>query len=322
MAAMGIGPDLPPHLRAQRAAANDTDPADTDPVDTDPADTGHLAGPALPPHLQKKRDTAGPELPPHLRKRREDAHKETGDDEGVVGGACGPVIPTHLRAKAAQAANDDGDDGALACPTYPNDIDDNEDVGPMLPPSVAMTAEEELARTKADFERRSTATRNKLLGIGVKRQREEWMLELPEEKKAFDVGVARTFSKSGKTGRGESFMWTESPQDRADREAGRKSRTAKPKAPTTSLVSEATLAKKRMMEEKIAEYNREHRGESLMEMHMDKRRHQTMQDTGSGDTARNFSLDQLNEKTISQKSVSKMVDSARQLDSRFTSSTL
>uniref|UniRef100_A0A0K2USZ4 KIAA1704 ortholog [Odobenus rosmarus divergens] n=1 Tax=Lepeophtheirus salmonis TaxID=72036 RepID=A0A0K2USZ4_LEPSM len=139
----------------------------------------------------------GPALPQHLAKPSLPAEEE---DESEQEAYYGPPLPPGLKSKSDDMSQISRTELKDQEPESEVDEDDPHLIGP-LPPSSSTNAsscsiQDSIAQ---QIEARSKKTKDKILGHDKEApKRDSWMLELPQNSKAFGMGP-RQFSKSSNT---------------------------------------------------------------------------------------------------------------------------
>ncbi|EDO36352.1 predicted protein [Nematostella vectensis] len=331
----GIGPALHPHLRQKTTETNDGK-EDYGPVQPKTSSAGpqlpkSISGPVLPSTLDSK-DSAGsetiePPLPPTLKQDHSENSncKDQNDDDD--GDSYGPALPPGF-VKQNEEPSRVGPVGPIRPPdSYvsvsmvateqdeSSDEDDSNMFGPM--PCSYSKSEISLARTRADIEARSRATKDKMLGKNKpKQKREEWMTELPPElSKNFGLGP-RTFRAKAPTV-GDRSIWTDSPSERARKEA--EGGTSRP-VDTEEVVYKAPWqeAKDKHMENVIHSYTEKHRSESLLDQHQKKIKKQKKEEDNKPQERRPFDRDvDLSSPGMSAAQRKSLIKKSQELGSRF-----
>eukprot|EP00051_Salpingoeca_urceolata_P010938 m.134412 g.134412 ORF g.134412 m.134412 type:complete len:397 (+) comp16915_c0_seq1:1279-2469(+) len=285
--AAGIGPMLPPHLR--KPESNEDQDSGSRGGDTLAAP----AGPALPPGFARKSPsrpaTAGPTLPEHLRKTLEQPPTQSADNT-----TC------------------DGDDG------------DDDVVGPLPPrPEDAAAEQEAFFDTVRAFEERSLKQKERLTNTGpAPVQRESWMLELPEaRRKNFGAG-ARTFRRTTADEVTQDSSWTDTPADvqRKKQEAARRAQLGKEQARKRPAPDEDVSDQKQAeLAARLADYNKRHRGQSLVEMHQTKQRQEAKERGKTEPVRQRFNREtDLEARSMDPRKKSDMLKGAQQFKDRFS----
>lgn len=270
--------------------------------DDDDDDDGFF-GPALPPGYQKqdsspdKPPVLGPALPPGFKKQHHDDEHEEGDDGKEI---IGPALPPGYKAECSSSEGEDRGEDVI---------------GPM--PSTG----EAQSSVVLDFERRAKRMKDRLLGREdetEKPQRESWMTELPPELQ--HVGLeARTFKKKSGPENKDRSIWTDTP---AERERKAKERQEAKERGETTKDDDPHLPKKDLqMAEKVSEYNKSKRGESLMSMHSKKMKRKAEEDSKEPVERRPFDRDadlQVNRFDEAQKKA--LLKKSQELNTRFSHS--
>ena len=148
--------------------------------------------------------------------------------------------------------------------------EDDDVIGPMLPKAGGVVSQTEAKREEAAVQR----MQDKLDGMGKvpEPKRESWMTELPQSKaKNFGLGP-RSFSKSTNPKTKQDKSWTETPEDRARREAGISKNDNEQDHEQDDDVLEymASLKRDSEMEKASKELNKKRGTESLLDMHSKK----------------------------------------------------
>lgn len=301
-------------------------------------------GPALPPHLQRKREEKGGE------EEQEDSEHDDGEEDSA---SYGPALPPQLL--RTQEREDDEEEeeqetlGPRLPPGYSRETkadsesesesdDDGEVIGP-LPPKPG--EDSGVSSAAADVERRSRKMLDKIEGrnADLEPKRETWMLELPAEKaKNFGLGP-RQFSRA-KAGPSEGKKrearqgWAETPEMKAKRARGETvdddadDGVGGAKGSEDKDVLEYLASLKRDEEmEKVTKELREKRGtETLMEKHSKKiskkAKKEAKKEKESGKTKERRPFDRdvdLQANRFDNAAKEAMLKRARELDSRFSS---
>ena len=300
---MSYGPALPPHLQRKREKNEDRLDAASDDGDAEEEDSAY--GPAPPPHLSKQREP-------------ED------DDEEEEQMILGPRPPPGY-SREAQSDSDSENDGGI--------------IGP-LPPKPGEDSGAASASAAADVERRARKMLDKIEGrnFAAEPKRESWMLELPAEKaKNFGLGP-RQFSKGSGSGESSSKKrearqkWAETPEMRAKRERGEAidgddGGGGEGESQEKDVLEYLASLKRDQEMEKVTKELREKRGtESLMEKHTKtlskkaKKEAKKEKESGKRKERRPFDRDvDLQANRFDNAAKEAMLKRARQLDNRFSS---
>lgn len=290
-------------------------------------------GPALPPHLSKKFNQSKEEKRAKNEKkqnngetRNEDDGKSNSDEEEVYG----PALPPGFKKNTANAskARVIGPMRPQIPPEYPstatlnvNESHDNEDndddiIGPTLP--LSTDTDVGFERTKRDIEARSKATRDHMSGKkDTKPKRDTWMTELPADlSKNFGLGPRKFRSRAVELG--DQSVWTDTPSDRA------KKSTEAEKAPKRGAGNDKPdrtpweQARDQQMSNQVENYNKRHRGESLMDMHAKKLEKQKEKDKDKPVERRPFDRDKdLNLPRMSDGQRKSIINKSKEIGSRF-----
>jgi hypothetical protein len=277
----------------------------------------------------------GPALPPHLAKKRQDeSEDEKSENDADEDDSYGPSLPPGFKKTHTSTKDDKTSFVGPSVDPPPGEPESSEDddedlIGP-LPPAPGTESASSVA---ADLESRARRMRDRLEGKDqgdAAPARETWMLELPPEKvKCFGLGP-RMFRKNEKpqTSKAARAQWTETPEQRARRERGEVETEEKADserdASNDKDVLEYLAGLQRDQEmEAIATNLRAKRGsESLLDQHSKKLKKQRAEASAAGASAerRPFDRDidlQANKFDNAQKE--RMIKKAAQLDSRFSS---
>jgi hypothetical protein len=299
-----IGPTLPAHLQVPRREDEDTGEIPLDDSSDEDGPIGpSIAGPQLPPHLQPGRDTE--------RKRKRD---EDDEDEG------GPSLPK--RSIASTIGPSMPPSTIPIPPPQPTDSDSDEEIGPSI--SSMMTAAE-----SAEFDRKQAIQRlsrttpppttKSTTKSEPKLQRDAWMLAPTSREdwvNTLDASKfkARTFNQSKSVhGNADHTLWTETPQERAqrveDEKAGRR--------PKKSASAEEDEGREERMERdrRIKEYNERTRGASLMDRHNATKK---PEEDDPSKRAFDWEKDIAGGTTLGFKDRNQMMERAKNLDSKFS----
>ncbi|KAF8525256.1 hypothetical protein BU17DRAFT_42171 [Hysterangium stoloniferum] len=272
-------------------------------------------GPAPPPPLPK---TAGPSLPPHLVKANP-VDDEDGDED-----AYAPALPPQFIPRPKRTVG----------PTFPSvpppqaAYDSDDEVGPMPAPASA-AADDPVREFMEREERRKKAQEE--AAKPVKPRREEWMLVPPTNSGllgSLDPTKlkARQFSRSARPSQAASAdnsLWTETPAERQARikdEVDGKRRRATEVADEDADDRNAERKRMKYDEEvkaQVEAYNRETRGQSLVDMHKSAKGKESEQEKaqeGIWDHARDMSV---GGRLMDDKQRSRMIQDARTLGDRF-----
>ncbi|XP_054168709.1 GPALPP motifs-containing protein 1-like [Oppia nitens] len=162
-----IGPTLPPHLRPN---------ANKQSEDIDDDNDNQVYGPSL---VSDVKPCIGPTLPPGFQIRHnEDDDSNDGKDESAV---IGPTLPQHLKylENAINESNDDSYDKmaisgpSLECDDSDSDSDSDDMIGPVLPSHYNYDKLNKKFGDSSQILSKINANKD------IKKQREEWMTEIP-----------------------------------------------------------------------------------------------------------------------------------------------
>ena len=294
-------------------------------------------GPQLPAHLMKAKDSSdsntddedeqsyGPKLPSTACRgpepRRQELSDSDGDDESY-----GPKLPSKpcLGPQKPEMSSYHTPSIGPQIPSSSHEAvdesssEDDEIIGPMLPKSGGIISQTEAKREEAAVQR----MQDKLDGMGKvpEPKRESWMTELPQSKaKNFGLGP-RSFSKSTNPKTKQDKSWTETPEDRARREAGLSKSDDKDNHEQDDDVLEYMASLKRDSEmERVSNELKKKRGtESLLDMHAKKLKQKEKEDKKPKER-RPFDRDvDLQANRFDEARKKAMIKKASNLDSRFS----
>ncbi|TFK24371.1 hypothetical protein FA15DRAFT_669599 [Coprinopsis marcescibilis] len=285
-----IGPQLPPHLQhLQGSNVGDSDEEDVGPVPPS-------VGPQIPPgyDVQRRKSdnegeatgpTAGPTIPAHLLKKRNTSEDKRGNKKSM-GPVAGPSRPSPERQPATGSSNKRVLGPTLPSygPTYDprtfsraqDEDDSDDDVGPKPLPAGMKHEESDAVKEFIEKEER----RKKHLEESNKpkaAKRDEWMLVPPSHSDLLGnldptkMKKGRQFSKNTAERSNDMSLWTETPAERqqrlADEITGKKRRAA-----DTAPIDDDVDKKKRKQEEAlirrgVEEHTKKKRGGALVEQH-------------------------------------------------------
>lgn len=208
---------------------------------------------------KEEEDMYGPELPPGFKQERNEKNTR-------VLGPCLPPVGVSLQSTL--------DPDPAPSMRY---AEDEVTVGPVLP--AESVEDSNLSVVSAAFEARAKAMKDRLEGKPSKstniKQRESWMTELPPERNVSKIEMGpRTFRKKD-FDLGDRSVWTDTPADRlkkAQKSEEMSSSGSHPVARDVSRLEYEQEQNNSELKRHIEEYNKEHRGESLLEMHRRKRK--------------------------------------------------
>lgn len=289
---MSYGPQLPQHLKSKNSSDSNSD---------DELEQSY--GPKLPstacrgpdPRRQELSDY-GPKLPskpPCLGPQK--------PEMSTSSYSIGPQIPCSSHEAKAESSSEDDDDNTI---------------GPMLPGTISQT---EAKREEAAVQR----MQDKLDGMSKvdEPKRESWMTELPQLKaKKFGLGP-RSFSKSTNPKTKQDKSWTETPEERARREAGLSKNDdddAAHEQDDDVLEYMASLKRDSEMEKASKELNKKRGTESLLDRHSKKLKQKEKEDKKPKER-RSFDRDvDLQANRFDEARKKAMIKKASNLDSRFS----
>ncbi|KAM0790613.1 hypothetical protein ACM66B_004477 [Microbotryomycetes sp. NB124-2] len=308
---MGIGPELPPELASQLGRSATATDADTQGQSRSigPQVPSNASLPPAPPTKDNDDDDSdddfGPSLPPDLVAARHDnaSASSTNKSTIVLGPArppstssaasvLGPSLPPPPGATADRPASSSKRETPLSN-MYSDDSDDGEGPGPMPLPQDSSSARDDNdgVRQFKEREQREQERRRREEADKGKIKREEWMLVPPKEldlAKSLDPTKlkARGFSQKATSDKPASSqssgvdLWTETPQERAQRLAdeamGIRKKAVQSRAgggddsAGRDAETEEQRRKRRRDEQlkrEVEEYNRSSRKDSLLDQH-------------------------------------------------------
>ncbi|KAK4052456.1 hypothetical protein OIV83_002258 [Microbotryomycetes sp. JL201] len=298
---MGIGPELPPELAAQlgrqTSSANSADSTATSigpEISTNPNQAAGTSQDAR--DESEDDDDFGPSLPPDLAASRHENYVSSSSKNAqstVLGptrppsSVIGPSLPPQLDESAPVRKRE-----TPLSNMYSDDSDDDYGPGPMPPPQgVGMSAldDNDGVRQFKEREQREQERRRKEQEDKGKIKREEWMLVPPKEldlAQSLDPTKlkARGFSQKATSDKPSSSqsgvdLWTETPQERAQRLADEalgirkkavQSRTGGGEGNLKDIETEEQRRKRKrdeQLKKEVEDYNRSSRKDSLLDQH-------------------------------------------------------
>lgn len=295
---MEIGPTLPPHLaktlnpggQKRSENVNEVNEIDEIPELAQPEDND-----------SDESDSYGPALPPGFQKKEENVSRTR---------VIGPMRPPQFEHPRADISSDEKNASS----------DEEEDlIGPAPPAETDMNFGFE--RTKMDVEARSKAKKDQMTGQkDSKPKRESWMTELPPDlSKNFGLGPRKFRARAVEVG--DQSVWTDTPADKArkSREGDRGSKRSADDSDPVRTPWE--LARDQQMNKQVENYNKRHRGESLMDLHTKKLEKQKKEDKDKPVERRPFDRDQdLNLPKMSDGQKKSVIQKSKNLGSRFQNS--
>ncbi|XP_077514985.1 GPALPP motifs-containing protein 1-like isoform X1 [Amblyomma americanum] len=278
----------------------------------DAGSTSAIIGPVLPPGFQLPRqncggddaaetpsqakamqDLYGPSLPPGFA--------DTSPKPAIIG----PVLPPGFSAAKQCSEQDEHDD----------DSDGSDDViGPM--PSEAVGADYADDGAARDIDRRATNMKRRLEGKDeAEPRREEWMTHLPDNL-GLRIGLgARTFRKNMEDPTADRSAWTDTPADKAKKSEQKKSKKADDEVETSRHQKRHRQEKE--LEEQLAQYTKEKRSESLLDIHRKKKKEEKKNEVKE---RREFNRDEdLKISRIDSRASKALINNAAFLNSKFSS---
>lgn len=257
--------------------------------------------PTIPPKEESLPPVCGPALPPHLLKKT---------DEKVIG----PTLPPGFQ---LSTAIDEGPQSAE------DDDEEDEMIGP-LPDGVASNSRTQYELEERALKLKMAQLQGHTMNEDQTKQREEWMLELPDVKSVKTLGLgARQFRKRAGPDLSDRSSWTDTPSDKLK---------AAQEGPTTKQLEAVRIAEaekyrnaKRDEEQEklIKKHKKKHkRDKSLLEIHEEEQKRKREEEAGKNEAKvrRPFSRDvDLQANRFDQAQKKSVVDKAKLLDSRFGS---
>lgn len=295
---MSYGPQLPAHLLSKESSNSNTD-------DDDEHEQSY--GPKLPstacrgpdPRRQEFSDSGGDNYGPKLPSKP--CFGPQKPEMSTSYSTIGPQIPSSSHGAKDESSSEDDDV-----------------IGPMLPKAGGVVSQTEAKREEAAVQR----MQDKLDGMGKvpEPKRESWMTELPQSKaKNFGLGP-RSFSKSTNPKTKQDKSWTETPEDRARREAGISKNDNEQDHEQDDDVLEymASLKRDSEMEKASKELNKKRGTESLLDMHSKKLKQKEKEEKKPKER-RPFDRDvDLQANRFDEARKKAMIKKASNLDSRFS----
>ncbi|XP_077514989.1 GPALPP motifs-containing protein 1-like isoform X3 [Amblyomma americanum] len=238
-------------------------------------------------------DLYGPSLPPGFA--------DTSPKPAIIG----PVLPPGFSAAKQCSEQDEHDD----------DSDGSDDViGPM--PSEAVGADYADDGAARDIDRRATNMKRRLEGKDeAEPRREEWMTHLPDNL-GLRIGLgARTFRKNMEDPTADRSAWTDTPADKAKKSEQKKSKKADDEVETSRHQKRHRQEKE--LEEQLAQYTKEKRSESLLDIHRKKKKEEKKNEVKE---RREFNRDEdLKISRIDSRASKALINNAAFLNSKFSS---
>ncbi|CAG9858938.1 unnamed protein product [Phyllotreta striolata] len=281
-----IGPALPPHFKQTSSLIADAK-----------CDSNQIIGPELPPHL-KVTSTVGSEAEPKV---------------------IGPVLPPHLRNKLISSTAQEPESSEISStldddlkyevpqPSELQDSDDDDDdaYGP-LPLGANQT------KAHVELEERALQMKIDLLNPNSDKEpaREEWMLKLPPSKAA-NLGLGpRQFRSKEAPDLSDRSSWTDTPEDRAKK---RKTKNEEP----LDIKKSAAIRELKKRDKEQEEMTKKHKrsSESLVDIHMKKKKDEKPESTERRPFSREVDL-KVNRFDEAQKKA--VLKKAQLLDTRFS----
>ncbi|XP_067037568.1 GPALPP motifs-containing protein 1-like isoform X2 [Acropora muricata] len=294
---MDIGPVLPPHLAQKSKQLREQEST---------KDEEKVQGITENEKYLEKRDeeksdedeSYGPTLPPGFPKR-----------EGHCSNSriIGPMRPQFSEHHVAPIINVSENSGSE---------EDDDIIGPSLPYNIDTDAD--LERTKMDIEARSRAQKDRLSGkTDTKPKRETWMTELPADlSKNFGLGPRKFRNRAVELG--DQSVWTDTPADKARKSKEGVRSLKRGTDDDEPIRSSWELARDKEMGNQVENYNKRHRGESLMDMHSKKLQKQKDKDKDKPPERRPFDRDKdLNLPRMSDDQKKSVIKKSKELGSRF-----
>lgn len=240
----------------------------------------------------------GPALPPHLLNKTKENEKFKNDESAQIG----PTLPAHLREQLSIAANEDEIES-----------EEDEDVYGPLPPGMA-------TKSKAQVALEERALQMKIDSMNPseeKPEREEWMMELPGVK-APSLGFGpRQFRKNAAPDMSDRSSWTDTPELKAKKSAGKVDVKVDLKKEAETLALQKHDQEQEAM---LKKHKKKKKDKSLLEQHQVKLEKKKKKDKESGTSERRpFSRDidlKVNKFDEAQKKA--ILKKAQLLDDRFS----
>lgn len=296
---MEIGPVLPPHLAKKLKESEERETAkDQEKQNQNKVEEKYEAEEK---HESDEDESYGPALPPGFQMKELISSRER---------VIGPMKPQFCENYAAQTTS-------KVCGNRGSDDEDSDDIiGPSLPCDI--DPDFALERVKMDIEARNQAQKDQLSGNKrTKPKRETWMTELPADlSKNFGLGPRKFRSRAVELG--DQSVWTDTPADKA-RKSQEDNKSMKREANDDEPIrSPWELERDKQMNSQVENYNKRHRGESLMDMHTKKLEKQKQKDKGKPVERRPFDRDKdLNLPRMSDCQRKSVINKSKELGTRF-----
>jgi len=341
-----IGPVLPPGF--SKPADDSSSDSEENSHSISETSEERIIGPTTPTGRTKHGDTTsessdeesyGPPIPSNTKKNSNNNSLKT--QPSVIGPSIPPSIKQNISQENAEnSSSSSAVEPDMYGPCLPPTMQTKEKVmGPSLPPGLKLhqvqrtpeddDSDDEIIgplQSDADYDKSlqyQYAMRAAMLKErdrekdNGKPSREEWMTELPPEmSKNFGLG-ARTFSrKKGSGSGGDRSGWTETPADRERKKMGLLEPVKV--TPDDEMERKANRRYDKMMAKAVEEYNKDTRGESLMDLHKKKLKRKAEEEKSQVKERRPFDRDlDLKANKIDALTREKMIQRASDLGSKF-----
>ncbi|XP_071543832.1 GPALPP motifs-containing protein 1-like isoform X2 [Panulirus ornatus] len=301
--------------------------------DDDDDDDDDMYGPALPPHLLKKKgkkssvsdtrnisgesiqndyekqdlesdddDMYGAALPPHLLNKKQEKSKNS-DNRRILGpslpkGFIPPETPLHINSDKEEKSESEDSDGPIIGPTPSSQKFDKKEYR-------MQQLELRALKMKEKLEGKDNHDNKPLV-------RESWMTELPEGKPNFCGLAPRQFLRKTPQAKGDRSVWTDTPADKE-----RKAKMDKEEQHEPTPVSAANKRREDELSEQIDEYNKAKRAKPLIDLHRKKLKEK--EDPSGPKERRPFSRElDMNVNKFDEAQKSSILKKARKLNDRFS----
>lgn len=268
-----------------------------------------MCGPSLPPHMMKKEmnnDTLGPKIPTKSTEK-----------------TYGPSLPRDFITNSKYSSLNIDAKNQLVNDNEISESDGEEIIGPVQD-HIANKSEAVLELEKRALELKLAKLNEYEKKDGdSNREREEWMIELPELRSIAGLGLtARQFRAKERDEIKDRSSWTETPRDREEKQKQKGSTSHDDVVKIRHEKTERIYRERRDAEQEdaIRKHKKKHkRDESLLEIHQKKMRKNTQEKVESAER-RPFSREtDLNVNRFDEAQKNSILKKAQLLDTRFNS---
>ncbi|RDD46128.1 GPALPP motifs-containing protein 1 [Trichoplax sp. H2] len=246
----------------------------------------------------------GPALPPGFALSIQDQNTDN-NSPSKESKYIGPIMPYQ--------SNVNQEDEITLHQVSNDDTVDDDFVGPL--PEKINEKRKDITDIAMKRERQFLAARQQSNLEEAKSGRESWMTDLPASiGNQFGLGP-RQFRRNESVGKYDPTSWTETPSDKAKKmNKEKRERKRSPIQPDVKLSDNDSLVLR-----KIDDYNKHHRKESLIDLHVKRKRDEEPEDTKK--ERRPFDREKdLNHSALNATQRRSVINKAKKLDSRFSRS--